>query len=51
MALMKDPISHILNPSSSIIHLAHLFPQRSESPMLHIQSQMRSLSCLIWVGT
>lgn len=40
MALMKDPINHILNTFISIIYHAHLLPQRPPNPMLHVQSQL-----------
>lgn len=40
VALMKDPISHIWDTFHSIIHHAHLLPQRPPCPMLHVQSQL-----------
>lgn len=40
VALMKDPTSHIFNTFHSIIHHAHLLPQRRPCPMLHVQSQL-----------
>lgn len=39
VALMKDPINHILNTSSLIVHHAYLLPQRPRSPMLDVYSR------------
>lgn len=40
VALMKDPMIHILDTFHSIIHHAHLLPQRPACPMSHVQSQL-----------